>query len=100
MSITIKVVDTVQGRPARDIPARLDAYDGTTWGPVGEDVTDAAGRIAFDAPGDGPFRARLGVGQYFRSAFPEVQVIFDPAAGRSLHVHIAPHAYSAAVVAE
>ncbi|GAB2860764.1 hypothetical protein GCM10022221_70550 [Actinocorallia aurea] len=100
MSITIKVVDTVQGKPASQVPARLDAYDGTTWSPVGEDVTDPSGRISFDAPGDGPLRARLGVGQYFRSAFPEVQVIFDPSAGRSLHVHIAPHAYTATVVAE
>ncbi|MDX6744751.1 hydroxyisourate hydrolase [Actinocorallia sp. A-T 12471] len=100
MSITITVVDTVRGRPAREIPARLDSYDGTTWSPAGEDVTDASGRIVFEASGPGPFRARLGVGQYFQSAFPEVQVIFDPSAGRSLHVHLAPHAYTATVVAE
>ncbi|MCD0451054.1 hydroxyisourate hydrolase [Actinocorallia sp. API 0066] len=100
MSITIRVVDAVRGVPASGVPVRLDTYDGQSWQAAEEGVTDERGGIRLEATGDGPFRARLGAGQYFRTAFPEVQVIFDPSAGNRLELQLAPHTYTAAIITE
>jgi 5-hydroxyisourate hydrolase len=104
--VSTHVLDTRLGRPAPEVPVRLDAYDGDTWHPLAEGLTDADGRWAApeenNAPGAGTYRLRFGTGPYFAAQetptfYPEVSVIFTiPDAAQRHHVPLllSPYAYS------
>ncbi|MBX6767063.1 MAG: hydroxyisourate hydrolase [Actinomadura rubrobrunea] len=105
MSVSTHVLDTTRGRPAAGVPVRLDRYEGDTWRPLAEAVTDGDGRWA--APpdagsADGTYRLRFGTGPYFAERgetcfYPEVCVIFTIAdAGQHHHVPLllSPYGYS------
>jgi 5-hydroxyisourate hydrolase len=116
--VSTHVLDTQRGRPAAEVPVRLDAYDGTTWRPLAVGATDADGRwtappggtAAGDgdggppppAPGNGTYRLRFGTGVYFAGLgtatfYPEVSVIFtiaDTAERHHVPLLLSPFAYS------
>ena len=94
MSITLRVVDSVRGRAAAELPVRLDRYDGNTWQAVAEGLTGGSGEVEFAVPEGGLHRARLGTGQYFTTKFPEIQVVFDLTPGDRLELQVAPTGYS------
>ena len=101
-SISTHVLDTARGCPARGVPVRLEAEDGTV---LAEAVTDDDGRVAQLGGDDlSPGRVRLvfdTAGYHATSGelafFPEVVVTIDvfDADGR-LHVPLllSPFAYS------
>ncbi|GAA2425278.1 hydroxyisourate hydrolase [Actinomadura vinacea] len=111
LHVSTHVLDTQRGRPAAEVPVRLDAYDGTTWRPLAEGATDADGRWTAPAegdaadgprPGNGTYRLRFGTGVYFAALgvptfYPEVSIIFTIAdSGERHHVPLllSPFGYS------
>lgn len=106
MSLSTRVLDTRLGRPAAKMPVRLDRYDGRTWRPLAEALTDDDGRLG-DLPGEGGLsagihRLRFGTGPYFagqgvETFYPEVMVIFevtDPGEHHHVPLLISPYGYS------
>ncbi|WP_106398698.1 hydroxyisourate hydrolase [Actinocorallia populi] len=98
MSLTLRVVDSVRGRPAAELPVRLDRYDGNTWQAVDEGVTGGAGELAFAVAEAGLYRARAAIGQYFTTKFPEIQIIFEFTPGDRVELQVTPAGYSACLV--
>ncbi|MFI0349890.1 hydroxyisourate hydrolase [Actinomadura sp. 9N407] len=105
------VLDTHLGRPAAEVPVRLDAYVEKTWRTLAEGLTDADGRWSApssDAASDGggraagTFRLRFGTGPYFAGLgiatfYPEVSVIFaiaDPRERTHVPLLLSPFGYS------
>ena len=96
-SLSTHVLDATTGRPASEIPVRLERSDGDL---IAEGRTDADGRVAklatgFDA---GDYRLVFDTGSHFRDTFyPQVVVMFT-VAGREQHYHVplllSPFAYS------
>ncbi|WP_119729589.1 hydroxyisourate hydrolase [Thermomonospora amylolytica] len=107
MSLSTHVLDTRLGRPAAKVPVRLDRYDGRTWQPLAEAVTDDDGRLG-GLPGGraalsaGIHRLRFGTGPYFagqgvETFYPEVTVIFeitDPDEHHHVPLLVSPFGYS------
>jgi 5-hydroxyisourate hydrolase len=107
LTLSTHVLDTQRGRPAAKVPVRLDRYDGRTWRPLAEALTDDDGRLG-DLPGGGTeltagvHRLRFGTGPYFaglgvETFYPEVCVIFevaDPAEHHHVPLLISPYGYS------
>jgi 5-hydroxyisourate hydrolase len=98
MSRILRVTDSVRGRPAAELPVRLDRYDGDTWRAVDEGATGGAGEAALAADGPGLYRVRAAAAQYFDTRFPEIQVIFDFAPGQRVELQLAPAGYSVQVL--
>ncbi|MEO3783261.1 hydroxyisourate hydrolase [Actinocorallia sp. B10E7] len=98
MSLTLRVVDSLRGRTAAELPVRLDRYDGNTWQSVAEGLTGGSGEIELAAAEGGLYRARLGTAQYFTTKFPEIQVIFEFTPGDRLELQVTPAGYSACLV--
>jgi hydroxyisourate hydrolase len=83
MSLSTHVLDTALGEPARDVPVRLDRWDGEAWVAVAAGKTDGDGRLSGWVPDEewrtGRYRlifdtaAVLGGGAFF----PEVSVVFQ-----------------------
>ncbi|WP_433325830.1 hydroxyisourate hydrolase [Spirillospora sp. CA-294931] len=101
MTVSTHVLDTGLGRPAAEVPVRLDRYDGTTWQPLGEGATDADGRWrAPSADEPGTYRLRFGTGHYFAgrpSFYPEVMIVFvvaDAAEHHHVPLLLSPYGYS------
>ncbi len=104
--ITTHVLDTAEGRPARDVPIRLDRHDGDEWREVGAGATDLDGRLRTLTP-EGPvapgrYRLAFDTAAYFAARdvdgfFPVVEIQFTIVDGTA-HYHVplllSPFGYS------
>ena len=91
MSLSTHVLDAATGRPAVDIPVRLEDQYGTV---LTAGQTDSDGRISGWAPGHGVHRLVFEVDTPF---YPEVVVTFrvlDPAGHHHVPLLLSPFAYS------
>jgi 5-hydroxyisourate hydrolase len=90
MSLSTHVLDTARGRPAADLPIRLEAHRDGAWQPIAEGRTDADGRLAgWSTPDNGAYRLVFGTGDYLGpdAFYPEVTVAFRiPDAAEHYHV--------------
>ena len=96
-SLSTHVLDATTGRPASDLPVRLEKSNGDL---VTEAHTDTDGRVAKLAAGldAGDYRLVFYTGGYFPDTFyPQVVVMFT-VAGPEQHYHVplllSPFAYS------
>jgi 5-hydroxyisourate hydrolase len=112
--VSTHVLDTHLGRPAAEVPVRLDAYSEDAWRTLAEGLTDADGRwsaphadpadgaAAASGPAPATYRLRFGTGPYFAGLgiatfYPEVSVIFTIADLRRKHhvpLLLSPFGYS------
>src|SRR5947209_17055566 len=87
MSVSTYVLNTERGRPASGVPVLLEKHSGE-WLTVGEQVTDANGRIGQFAGGEilapGRYRLTFRTGGPF---FPEVSVVFQ-ITDAATHYHV------------
>ena len=87
MSLSTHVLDTGVGRPAPEVPVRLEVRGDAGWEPLAAGRTDADGRLGgWDVPAAGVYRLVFEVGDHLGpdSFYPEVVVVFrvvEPAAG-------------------
>jgi 5-hydroxyisourate hydrolase len=96
-SLSTHVLDATTGRPATDVPVRLERSGGDL---VAETRTDTDGRVAKLATGldAGDYRLVFDTGSYFPDTFyPQVVVTFT-VMGPEQHYHVplllSPFAYS------
>ena len=96
-SLSTHVLDATTGRPASEMPVRLERSDGDL---ITEARTDTDGRVAKLATGlaAGDYRLVFDTGGYFRDTFyPQVVVTFT-VTGPEQHYHVplllSPFAYS------
>jgi 5-hydroxyisourate hydrolase len=113
VTLSTHVLDATAGRPAADVPVRLERRGPDGWSPAGAGQTGADGRLRLDGgPGFGPdlepgfepgvYRITFGSGAYFEargtaSFYPEVTVTFKMTSeGGHYHVPLllSPFAYS------
>lgn len=97
MTLSTHVLDAARGRPARDVPVRLERRDGDAWVPLAEARTDDDGRVRhLPSPGAGAHRLvfdTAGLSDFY----PEVAVAFtvtDPAEHYHVPLLLSPYAYS------
>ncbi|MBF6172038.1 hydroxyisourate hydrolase [Nocardia blacklockiae] len=102
-AITTHVLDTAAGRPARDMPVRLEFREPDGWRPIGDACTDADGRVSVLGPERvevGDYRLIFDTAGYFGERehfFPEVTVTFtvtDPAQHHHVPLLLSPFAIS------
>jgi 5-hydroxyisourate hydrolase len=82
--VSAQLLDAVQGRPAGEVPVRLERAVGPGWRTVGHDCTDASGwvrGIGGPAVEPGAYRLVVESGRYYASfglvhAQPEAVVAF------------------------
>ncbi len=86
--ITTHILDTASGRPAANVPVRLDRRksDGS-WEKLGGGPTDADGRVTgllpeSPRPSAGVYRISFDTGAYFKALkldgfYPYVEVVFE-----------------------
>jgi 5-hydroxyisourate hydrolase len=105
MAITTHVLDVARGRPAAGVAVTLEIAEGTTWGRVGQGVTDADGRARDLLPAGTPlqrgtYRLRFATGDYHApdgGFYPQVTVEFavrDPAEHHHVPLLLSPFGYS------
>ena len=113
VTLSTHVLDATAGRPAADVPVRLERRGPDGWSPAGAGQTGADGRLRLDGgpgfkpgfePGfePGVYRITFGSGAYFEargtaSFYPEVTVTFEMTSeGGHYHVPLllSPFAYS------
>jgi len=107
MTISTHVLDTSIGRPAADVPVRLERLDEATWTEVAEHVTDADGRVPALLPRDAAsrpatFRLTFDVELYFAArkvtAFYSIVtiefIVRDPAQHYHVPLLLNPYGYS------
>ena len=103
--VTTHVLDAARGRPAADVPVRLEAWRGSAWETLAEQQTDADGRCAQLGPAaldPGRYRLTFDTDAYFtgqaqEAFYPEVVVVFTiREADQHYHVPVllSPFAYS------
>jgi len=103
--ITTHILDTSLGRPAADVPVRLDRLD-EVWVTLAEGRTDSDGRVTdLLEPGElslGTYRMFFDTGAYWSSRgesgfYPFVEIVFAVKAGDE-HYHVPlllnPYGYS------
>jgi 5-hydroxyisourate hydrolase len=105
-SISSHALDTALGRPARNLPVRLDRLDDDgQWSTVSQALTDDDGRIRRLAPNDsvdaGTYRVTFDTKTYFGSSdrpvfYPQVDVVFVVESDEHYHVPLllSPFGYS------
>jgi len=106
--ISTHVLDTALGKPAKDMPVRLERREsGGEWAVLQESRTDGEGRCGQLLPGDESFRAGLyrlafdaasyHLAQDVEGFYPVVEITFQVREGES-HFHIplllSPHGYT------
>ncbi|MFI6574839.1 hydroxyisourate hydrolase [Nocardiopsis sp. NPDC050513] len=106
--VTTHILDASLGRPARDVPVRLEGAadaERTSWKTVAEGRTDDDGRVPDLGPdrlAAGCYRVVFDTAAYFAATgqtgfYPEVTVVFD-LADEDAHYHVplllSPFAYS------
>ena len=103
-TLSTHVLDASTGRPAPDVPLRLQCRTDDAWEPVGQGVTDEDGRCRTLAPGGlhpGVWQLTFDTGSYFtgtgvRGFYPEVSVVFEVTEPGHHHIPLllSPFAYS------
>jgi 5-hydroxyisourate hydrolase len=106
--ISTHVLDTALGKPARDVPVRLERQDSHgQWHVLNLLRTDNEGRCAQllpenEVPSAGTYRLAFDTATYYRaqkseSLYPVVEITFEAREGES-HFHIplllSPHGYT------
>ncbi|MCY9782738.1 hydroxyisourate hydrolase [Nocardiopsis sp. EMB25] len=106
--VTTHILDASLGRPARDVPVRLEAAtdaERTSWKTVAEGRTNDDGRVPDLGPEQlsaGYYRVVFDTAAYFAATeqkgfYPEVTIVFD-LADEDAHYHVplllSPFAYS------
>ena len=106
--ISTHVLDTSLGKPAKDVPVRLERREsGGEWALLLESRTDSEGRCGQLLPGDELLRAGLyrlafdaasyHLAQDVEGLYPVVEITFQVREGES-HLHIplllSPHGYT------
>ncbi|HEY0450182.1 hydroxyisourate hydrolase [Actinophytocola sp.] len=100
MSLSTHVLDTTVGRPACDVPVRLEARGEGGWQVIVDGCTDVDGRIGgWGIEAAGVYRLVFGTGDYLGpdAFFPEVAVAFrvaDPAVHHHVPLLLSPFGYS------
>jgi 5-hydroxyisourate hydrolase len=101
MMISTHILDTTKGMPARDVAVSLERHQQGHWITIGEDKTNADGRIVFDCPREaGTYRLTFMIEEYFQgeaSFFLNTPVIFKiEDTARKYHVPLLlnPYGYS------
>ncbi|OLF17937.1 hydroxyisourate hydrolase [Actinophytocola xanthii] len=100
MSLSTHVLDTSVGRPAPDVPVRLEARGDDGWEPLARGRTDADGRLAgWEVPAAGVYRLVFDVGDHLgaESFYPEVGVVFrvvEPAEHHHVPLLVSPYGYT------
>jgi 5-hydroxyisourate hydrolase len=100
MSLSTHILDTSRGRPAADVPVRLEAWRTGSWQVEAEGRTNSDGRLSGWHPSTaGVYRLVFGIGEYLgpNAFYPEVTVAFRVAdADEHYHVPllISPFGYS------
>ena len=96
--ITTHVLDTARGKPARDLPVRLERQEASgTWDLLGSSTTDHGGRCGQLVPDDkvlspGLYRLAFDTASYFaaervEALYPMVEVTFLVRDGET-HLHL------------
>lgn len=106
--ISTHVLDTAQGKPAKDVPVRLERQESSgAWRVLNSSLTDADGRCAQLLPSNeavrpGTYRLAFETASYHRAQkadglYPVVEITFQVREGES-HFHIplllSPHGYT------
>ncbi|RKS10102.1 5-hydroxyisourate hydrolase [Nocardiopsis sp. Huas11] len=106
--VTTHILDAALGRPAREVPVRLEAAADsarTSWKPVAEGRTNTDGRVPDFGPDQLPagfYRVVFDTQAYFDATgqsgfYPEVTIVFH-LADEDAHYHVplllSPFAYS------
>ena len=100
MSLSTHILDTSLGRPAPEVPVRLDARRETAWERVAEGRTNSDGRLTgWHTEHAGVYRLVFGTGDYLGpdAFYPEVIVAFrvaDPEEHYHVPLLISPFGYS------
>ena len=99
--ITIHVLDTARGQPARGIAVTLEFEIEGRWSKIGEGKTDTDGRVRDLLPADvslstGTYRLNFATAAY-SSFYPSVEVSFvveDPSQHYHIPLLLSPFGYS------
>ena len=101
MSLSTHVLDTARGRPAADVPVRLELGKDNAWLPVAQGKTDFDGRLSAWTPelSEGTYRLVFDTGQYLGvgAFYPEVVVTFlitEPGERYHVPLLLSPFGYS------
>jgi len=100
VTLSTHVLDTSIGRPAADVPVRLEARGEGGWHHIADGCTNADGRIAgWGVEAAGVYRLVFGTGDYLGpdAFYPEVTVAFrltDPAQHYHVPLLLSPFGYS------
>ena len=100
MSLSTHILDTTNGRPASDVPVRLEARADGRWQHIVDGCTDADGRIAgWGVEAAGVYRLVFDTGDYLGpdAFFPEVAVSFrvaDPAEHHHVPLLLSTYGYT------
>jgi 5-hydroxyisourate hydrolase len=100
MSLSTHVLDTAAGRPAAEVPVRLEARHPDGWQPVADGRTNADGRVAgWTIHDEGVYRLVFDTGAYHGpdAFYPEVVVAFritDPGEHYHVPLLLSPFGYS------
>jgi 5-hydroxyisourate hydrolase len=100
MTLSTHILDTSRGRPAPEVPVRLDREHDGVWEQVAEGRTDGDGRLSgWAAERAGVYRLVFGTGHYLGpdAFYPEVTVAFriaDPKEHFHVPLLISPFGYS------
>jgi 5-hydroxyisourate hydrolase len=101
MSVSTHVLDAASGRPARDVPVRLERATDDGWAVLQDGTTDEDGRLSdFGVPTPaGVYRLHFDTAAYHGEGgfFPEVAITFrisDADARHHVPLLLSPYAYS------
>jgi 5-hydroxyisourate hydrolase len=101
MGVSTHVLDAASGRPARDVPVRLEQQTRGGWTVLQDGMTDEDGRISdFGVPTPaGVYRLHFDTARYQgeQAFFPEVAITFrisDEDAQNHVPLLLSPFAYS------
>lgn len=85
-AITTHILDTSTGRPAADVPVKLEFLEGSEWVVVGDGKTNDDGRVKDLVNSDfafkpGQYRIEFAVSEYFAATkteafYPYVKIVF------------------------
>jgi 5-hydroxyisourate hydrolase len=100
VSLSTHILDTGVGRPAPDVPVRLEARGEGDWQVLADGCTNSDGRLAgWAVEAAGVYRLVFGTGDYLGpdAFYPEVVVVFrvaDPAEHYHVPLLLSPFGYS------
>jgi len=101
--ISTHVLDLATGRPAADIPVRLELFDAGTWHLMTMQATDVDGRCKELLPASAvtadSYRLIFNTGAYFsgKSLYPEIVITFqvgEPGSNYHMPVLLSPNGYT------